>query len=458
MSKSQPESSPVHGSIAGRRRGGGGLCDRRDQVVGPDHRRQRHGPHRRGRAQRAGRLPRRASSPRCRASRSSTWSIPTRRTYAKRLKQVERRWRRPASRGPGAGHREGHPPRAGGQVGRRDLGRHAQPLARADDDLGLPGGQGRLRREAVQPQRPRGPRSPSRPRGSTTGSSSTARRAAPTRRGPRPSRPSGRASSASCWSRGPSATSPARASASSRSPTPPEQLDFDIWLGPAPKQPYHANLVHYNWHWFWDFGNGDIGNQGVHQMDIARWLIPRLGPPAARPSPRPSSAWAAGSAISDQGQTANTQISVMDYGDTQLIFEVRGLTTGAFHGVEGRQHRPPRSRDDRRRRSSIPRGRRKPVPLVEGRQGRGPARAGQGPLRQLHRRRAEPQGRGPQRRHPRGALLRRALPPGQHLLPARRGRPVQQADRGLRRRQGSLRDARPAWRSTSRRTRSRSTA
>ena len=55
---------------------------------------------------------------------------------------------------------------------------------------------------------------------------------------------------------------------------PPEQLAFDIWLGPAPQQPYHANLVHYNWHWFWDFGNGDIGNQGVHQMDIARWLIP----------------------------------------------------------------------------------------------------------------------------------------------------------------------------------------
>ena len=72
--------------------------------------------------------------------------------------------------------------------------------------------------------------------------------------------------------------------------TPPEQVDFDIWLGPAPKQPYHANLVHYNWHWFWDFGNGDIGNQGVHQMDIARWLIPAAsssGTAPARPSPRP---------------------------------------------------------------------------------------------------------------------------------------------------------------------------
>jgi predicted dehydrogenase len=52
---------------------------------------------------------------------------------------------------------------------------------------------------------------------------------------------------------------------------PPKGLDFNLWLGPAAEQPYHDNLVHYDWHWFWDFGNGDIGNQGVHQMDIARW-------------------------------------------------------------------------------------------------------------------------------------------------------------------------------------------
>jgi len=53
--------------------------------------------------------------------------------------------------------------------------------------------------------------------------------------------------------------------------TPPPTLNFDVWLGPAPKRPFNRNLVHYNWHWFWDFGNGDIGNQGVHQMDLARW-------------------------------------------------------------------------------------------------------------------------------------------------------------------------------------------
>ena len=90
------------------------------------------------------------------------------------------------------------------------------------------------------------------------------------------------------------------ASASSRPPRRPSELDFNLWLGPAPKQPYHANLVHYNWHWFWDFGNGDIGNQGVHQMDIARWMIPGDG----RRCRRRSSASAAGSAIEDQGADA----------------------------------------------------------------------------------------------------------------------------------------------------------
>jgi predicted dehydrogenase len=113
--------------------------------------------------------------------------------------------------------------------------------------------------------------------------------------------------------------------------SPPAEVDFDIWLGPAPRQPFHANLVHYNWHWFWDFGNGDIGNQGVHQMDIARWLIPAShGGSATYPKTVHSLGGRFG--YRDQGQTANTQITVMDYGDTQLIFEVRGLKTGAFHG------------------------------------------------------------------------------------------------------------------------------
>jgi len=51
----------------------------------------------------------------------------------------------------------------------------------------------------------------------------------------------------------------------------PEHLDYDLWLGPAPKVPYQANQSHYNWHWWYDFGTGDMGNDGVHELDIARW-------------------------------------------------------------------------------------------------------------------------------------------------------------------------------------------
>jgi predicted dehydrogenase len=51
----------------------------------------------------------------------------------------------------------------------------------------------------------------------------------------------------------------------------PSGVHYDLWLGPAPERPFTANRFHYNWHWFWDYGNGDLGNQGIHEVDIARW-------------------------------------------------------------------------------------------------------------------------------------------------------------------------------------------
>jgi predicted dehydrogenase len=123
----------------------------------------------------------------------------------------------------------------------------------------------------------------------------------------------------------------------------PKGLDFNLWLGPAPKQPYHGNLVHYNWHWFWDTGNGDIGNQGVHEIDIARWAI--------KDATLPTSVWSLGGRFipgekqyHDQGQTPNMQMAVFEYGDTLLLFEVRGLVgkkdvpsmvTNEFYTSEG---------------------------------------------------------------------------------------------------------------------------
>lgn len=50
-----------------------------------------------------------------------------------------------------------------------------------------------------------------------------------------------------------------------------DKVDYDMWLGPAPKRPFNRNRFHYNWHWNWEYGNGDMGNQGVHEMDVARW-------------------------------------------------------------------------------------------------------------------------------------------------------------------------------------------
>ncbi len=102
---------------------------------------------------------------------------------------------------------------------------------------------------------------------------------------------------------------------------PPSGFDFNLWLGPAPQQPFHGNLHPYNWHWFWDTGNGDIGNQGVHEMDVARWAI--------RGATLPTRVWSLGGRFlpgeKDQGQTPNMQMAVFEFGDVILLFEVRGL-------------------------------------------------------------------------------------------------------------------------------------
>jgi predicted dehydrogenase len=107
---------------------------------------------------------------------------------------------------------------------------------------------------------------------------------------------------------------------------PPADLDFNIWLGPAKEQPYHENLVHYRWHWFWDFGNGDMGNQGVHEMDKARWLIP------GATWPKSVISFGGRYANNDQAETPNTQVTVMDFDGTLLIFETRGLKSPAYRG------------------------------------------------------------------------------------------------------------------------------
>jgi predicted dehydrogenase len=115
----------------------------------------------------------------------------------------------------------------------------------------------------------------------------------------------------------------------------PKTIDYDLWCGPAPKKPLMRAKLHYDWHWIWDYGNGDLGNQGIHEMDKARWGLGK--------NELPKSVFSVGGRFGyvDDGETANTQIIVMNYGDSELIFEVRGLPSVSPYpqgGERGKNH------------------------------------------------------------------------------------------------------------------------
>ena len=97
-------------------------------------------------------------------------------------------------------------------------------------------------------------------------------------------------------------------------PEPPKGVDYDMWLGPAPKRDFNENRFHYAWHWFWDYSGGDIINDGVHQMDIARWMIDRE---------YPKSVTAAGGIhfFNDDQEAPDTQTVNYDYDGLTMVFE-----------------------------------------------------------------------------------------------------------------------------------------
>jgi predicted dehydrogenase len=110
-------------------------------------------------------------------------------------------------------------------------------------------------------------------------------------------------------------------------PAPPG-LDWDLFRGPAPMRPFNPNRYKYNWHWFWDTGNGDIGNAGVHDLDLAWW---GLGEPSL---PKSVVSTGAKYIYDDDQETPNTQLATFDYGDRELVFEVRGLGSGREGGLK----------------------------------------------------------------------------------------------------------------------------
>jgi predicted dehydrogenase len=118
----------------------------------------------------------------------------------------------------------------------------------------------------------------------------------------------------------------------------PDEVNYDLWLGPAPWRPFVDNRFHYNWHWFWDTGNGETGNNGPHVCDVARWALRQYEHPR-----RIQSVGGYFGFDCDQ-QTPNTQVSAMQYSDGAIVqLDVRNLYSNQevsdgsalFYGTEG---------------------------------------------------------------------------------------------------------------------------
>jgi predicted dehydrogenase len=119
------------------------------------------------------------------------------------------------------------------------------------------------------------------------------------------------------------------------SPVPPG-VHYDLWLGPAPKHEFTKNRFHYTWHWFWDYGNGDLGNQGIHEVDVARWGLGVTYPTKV-------SAIGGHFMFDDDQETPNTLTCTYEF-DGQgnkrkmMVFEVRHWMSNHEAGIdEGRK-------------------------------------------------------------------------------------------------------------------------
>ena len=124
--------------------------------------------------------------------------------------------------------------------------------------------------------------------------------------------------------------------------TPPPGVDYDAWLGPAPKRPFNSNRFHYSWRFFWDYGNTELGNQGVHMLDVAIWAIQKLhGMEHCLPTRVSSTGgiyW-----LDDAKEIPDTQIVNYSYENLLLSFELRSFLPGiggraygtGYYGTEG---------------------------------------------------------------------------------------------------------------------------
>lgn len=106
---------------------------------------------------------------------------------------------------------------------------------------------------------------------------------------------------------------------------PPAGVDYDLWCGPAPRRAFTENRWHYNWHWMWDYGCGDMGNDGIHQVDVTRWGLGVSWPKAVS---------ASGGQLfyDDDHETPDTQVVTFEFDDCYLMYEMRLWTNYPLEG------------------------------------------------------------------------------------------------------------------------------
>jgi predicted dehydrogenase len=184
----------------------------------------------------------------------------------------------------------------------------------------------------------------------------------------------------------------------------PEGVHWDLYLGPTPFQPFTTNHFHYGWHFFWQTSTSDVGNTGVHHLDLARWGMNQSVHPVKVHSTGGNFVW------DSEQETPNYQVATLEYADGRIMdVELTNLYAppapafNVFYTTEGYL-----SAGDERQLSE------NHVYAGEDRPGGGACGE---PLRELHRVRALAQGGGLVLRHPAGAPIDDAVPPGEHLFP-----------------------------------------